>query len=132
MGKLIQRFCFAAAFVSLAELDYVQQVNKRHRAMSFCNLYTLLRMYFICMAILNIRDIACLYLKFYLRPNRFLLIPPGQEKTICEQSLTTATSMTKIIQVSDMYCNTSLNDFISKRMQGQSGSLGYKERGNQV
>ena len=132
MGKLIQRFCFAEAFVSLAQLDYVQQVNKRHCAMSFCNLNTLLRMYFICMAILNIRDIACLYLKFYLRPNRFLLIPPGQEKTICEQSLTTATSMTKIIQVSDMYCNTSLNDFISKRMQEQSGSFGYNERGNQV
>ena len=138
MGKLIQRFCFAAAFVSLAELDYVQQVNKRHRAMSFCNLNTLLRMYFICMGILfawlswTFGILTCLYLEFYLRPNRFLLIPPGQEKTICEQSLTTATSMTKIIQVSDMYCNTSLNDFISKRMQGQSGSLGYKERGNQV
>ena len=132
MGKLIQRFCYAEAFVSLAELDYVQQVNKRHRAMSFCNLITLLRMYFICMAILNIRDIGMFIFKVLFKAKQVLLKPPGQEKTICEQSLTTATSMTKIIQVSDMYCNTSLNDFISKRMQGQSGSLGYKERGNQV
>ena len=109
--------------------------NRFTTAMNFWNLNTLSKMYFTCMAAWlswTFRILACLYLEFYLRPNRFLLIPPGQEKTICEQSLTTATSMTKIIQVSDMYCNTSLNDFISKRMQGQSGSFGYKERGNQV
>ena len=127
VGKLIQRFCFAEAFVSLAELDYVQQVYNR---MNFCNLN--IKCILLTWLSWTFGILACLYLEFYLRPNRFLLIPPGQEKTICEQSLTTATSMTKIIQVSDMYCNTSLNDFISKRMQGQSGSFGYKERGNQV
>ena len=84
------------------------------------------------MAILNIWDIGMFITKVLFKAKQVLINTPRSGKTICEQSLTTATSMTKIIQVSDMYCNTSLNDFISKRMQGQSGSFGYKERGNQV
>ena len=87
------------------------------------------KMYFTYMAILNIRDIGMFISRVLFKAKQVLINTPRSGK---KQSLTTATSMTKIIQVSDMYCNTSLNDFISKRMQGQSGSFGYKERGNQV
>ena len=80
VGKLIQRFCFAEAFVSLAELDYVQQLYKRHCAMSFCNLNTLLRMYFICMAILNIRDIGMFISRVLFKAKQVLINTPRSGK----------------------------------------------------
>ena len=82
VGKLIQRFCFAGAFVSLTELDYVQQVYKRHCAMSFCNLNTLLRMYFICMAILNIRDIGMFISRVLFKAKQVLINTPRSGKKL--------------------------------------------------
>ena len=82
VGKLIQRFCFAEAFVSLAELDYVQQVYKRHCAMSFCNLNTLSRMYFICMAILNIRDIGMFISRVLFKAKQVLINTPRSGKKL--------------------------------------------------
>ena len=82
MGKLIQRFCFAGAFVSLAELDYVQQVYKRHCAMNFCNLNTLLKMHFICMTILNIRDIGMFISRVLFKAKQVVINTPRSGKKL--------------------------------------------------